>query len=160
LNDTLQVARTIQQQGYKPSMFCTCGSQVTTIAAWPKLESAAEGAFGSIPSWPTQNYPGLADLAAFFKARGQNTVPTYAIVALAILQVIEQAVEGAKTLDQDKLKDYIHTHEFHTAAGNIKYQADGTPVYSQIVLQFMNGKNEVVWPEKERTAAPVIPAVR
>lgn len=160
LNDTLQVARTIQQQGYKPSMFCTCGSQVTTIAAWPKLESAAEGAFGSIPSWPTQNYPGLADLAAFFKARGQNTVPTYAIVALAILQVVEQAVEGAKTLDQDKLKDYIHTHEFHTAAGNIKYQADGTPVYSQIVLQFMNGKNEVVWPEKERTAAPVIPAVR
>lgn len=160
LNDTLQVARTIQQQGYKPSMFCTCGSQVTTIAAWPKLESAAEGAFGSIPSWPTQNYPGLADLAAFFKARGQNTVPTYAIVAYAILQVIEQAVEGAKTLDQEKLKDYIHTHEFHTAAGNIKYQADGTPVYSQIVLQFMNGKNEVVWPEKERTAAPVIPAVR
>jgi branched-chain amino acid transport system substrate-binding protein len=160
LNDTLQVARTIQQQGYKPAMFCTCGSQVTTIAAWPKLESAAEGAFGSIPSWPTQNFEGLADLAAYFKARGQNTVPTYAIVALSILQVVEQAVEGAKTLDQDKLKDYIHKSEFRTAAGNIRFQADGTPVYSQIVLQFLKGKNEVVWPEKERTAAPVIPAVQ
>lgn len=160
LNDTLQVARTIQQQGYKPSMFCTCGSQVTTIAAWPKLGSAAEGAFGSIPSWPTQKYEGLAELAAFFKARGQDTLPTYAIVAHAILQVLEQAVEGAKTLDQDKLKDYIYKHEFRTAAGNIKYQEDGTPVYSQVVLQFLKGKNQVVWPEKERTAAPVIPAVQ
>jgi branched-chain amino acid transport system substrate-binding protein len=160
LNDTLQVARTIQQQGYKPSMFCTCGSQVTTIAAWPKLETAAEGAFGSIPSWPTQNYEGLADLAAFFKARGQTTLPTYAIVAQSILQVLEQAVEGAKTLDQEKLKDYIYKNEFRTAAGNIKYQDDGTPVYSQVVLQFLKGKNEVVWPEKERTAAPVIPAVQ
>ena len=160
LNDTLQVARTIQQQGYKPSMFCTCGSQVTTIAAWPKLETAAEGAFGSIPSWPTQNYEGLADLAAFFRARGQPTLPTYAIVAQSILQVLEQAVEGAKTLDQEKLKDYIYKNEFRTAAGNIKYQDDGTPVYSQVVLQFLKGKNEVVWPEKERTAAPVIPAVQ
>lgn len=159
-NDTLQVARTIQQQGYKPAMFCTCGSQVTTIAAWPKLGSAAEGAFGSIPSWPTQKFEGLADLAAHFSGRGQATVPTYAIVALAILQVLEQAVEGAKTLDQDKLKDYIHKNEFRTAAGNFRFQADGTPVYSQIVIQFLNGKNEVVWPEKERTAAPVIPAAQ
>ncbi|MCC6609482.1 MAG: amino acid ABC transporter substrate-binding protein [Burkholderiales bacterium] len=160
VNDTLQVARTIQQQGYKPAMFCTCGSMVTTVAAWPKLGTAAEGAFGTTPSWPSQKFAGLDDLAAYFKEQGQSTVPTYAIVALSILQVIEQAVEGAKTLDQAKLKEYIHSHEFHTAAGNIKYQADGTPVYSQIILQFQNGKNEVVWPEKYRTAAPVIPAVR
>ncbi len=156
----LHVARTIQQQGYKPAMFCTCGSMVTTVAAWPKLGTAAEGAFGTTPSWPSQKFAGLDDLAAYFKEQGQSTVPTYAIVALSILQVIEQAVEGAKTLDQAKLKEYIHSHEFHTAAGNIKYQADGTPVYSQIILQFQNGKNEVVWPEKYRTAAPVIPAVR
>jgi branched-chain amino acid transport system substrate-binding protein len=160
LNDTLQVARTIQQQNYKPAIFCTCGSQVTTIAAWPKLGSAAEGAFGSIPSWPTQNYEGLADLAAFFKTRGQDTLPTYAIVGYAILQVLEQAVEGAKTLDQAKLRDYIYKNEFRTVAGNIKYQEDGTPVYSQVVLQFRNGKNEVVWPDKDKTAAPVIPATQ
>jgi len=158
LNDTLQVARTVAQQGYKPRIFCTCGSQVTTVAAWPKLGSAAEGAFGSIPSWPTQDYEGLKDLATFFKEeRNQPTLPTYAIVGYAILQVLEQAVEGAQTLDQDKLKDYIHSHEFKTVAGNIRYQADGTPEYSQVVIQFLNGENQVVWPEQFRTAAPVIP---
>lgn len=158
LNDTLQVARTIAQQGYKPRIFCTCGSQVTTVAAWPKLGSAAEGAFGSIPSWPTQDYNGLKELARHFKEeRNQPTLPTYAIVGYAILQVLEQAVEGAQTLDQEKLKDYIHSHEFNTVAGNIRYQADGTPEYSQVVIQFLDGENQVVWPEQFRTAPPVIP---
>lgn len=156
-NDSLQVARTVQQQGYKPLIFCTCGSQVTTLSAWPKLGSAAEGVIGTTISWPSQGYPGLSELAAAFKARGDDTLPTYAIVGYAILQVIEQAVDGAKTLDQDKLKAYVHSHEFKTAAGNFRYQDDGTPVFSQVVLQYIKGKNEVVWPKQAQTAAPVIP---
>lgn len=156
-NDSLQVARTVQQQGYKPLIFCTCGSQVTTLSAWPKLGSAAEGVIGTTISWPSQGYPGLSELAAAFKARGDDTLPTYAIVGYAILQVIEQAVDGAKTLDQAKLKAYVHSHEFKTAAGNFRYQDDGTPVFSQVVLQYIKGKNEVVWPKEAQTAAPVIP---
>ena len=49
------------------------------------------------------------------------------------------------------------THEFHTAAGNIKYQPDGTPVFSQVLLQYVKGKNEVVWPIEMKTASPIIP---
>ena len=79
------------------------------------------------------------------------------IVGYAILQVIEQAVEGAKTLDQEKLKTYIYGNEFKTVAGNFKYQDDGTPVFSQILLQFIQGKNQVIWPVQYKTAAPVIP---
>jgi branched-chain amino acid transport system substrate-binding protein len=156
-NDSLQVARTVQQQGYKPAMFCTCGSQVTTLAAWPKLGSAAEGVFGTTISWPTQGYEGLAELADAFKARGYDTLPTYAIVGYGILQVLEQAVEGAKTLDQEQLKTYIHNHEFKTVAGNLRYQDDGTPVFSEVILQFLKGKNEMVWPKEAQTAAPVVP---
>jgi branched-chain amino acid transport system substrate-binding protein len=156
-NDSLQVARTVQQQGYKPLIFCTCGSQVTTLAAWPKLGSTAEGVIGTTISWPSQGYPGLAELANDFKARGYDTLPTYAIVGQAILQVIEQAVDGAKTLDQEKLKAYIHSHEFKTVAGNFHYQDDGTPVFSQVVLQYIKDKNQVVWPKEAQTAALVTP---
>lgn len=156
-NDTLQVARTVQQQGYKPAMFCTCGSQVTTLSAWPKLGSAAEGAFGTTASWPSQGYAGLSELADAFKARGYETLPLYAIVGYAILQVLEQAVEGAKTLDQDKLRAYIYANEFKTVAGNFRYQDDGTPVFGQVLTQFLQGKNQVIWPTQYQTAAPVIP---
>lgn len=155
-NDTLNIARTMHQQNFKPSVFCTCGSQVTTLSAWPKLGDAAEGTFGTTISWPTQGYPGIASLAEVFKARGYDTLPTYAIVGYAILQVIEQAVAGAKTLDQAKLKEYIYSNEFKTAAGNFRYQDDGTPVYSQILMQFQNGKNQVAWPKADQTAQPVL----
>lgn len=158
LNDSLQVARTIQQQNYKPAIFCTCGSPVSTIAAWAKLGSAAEGGFGGMPSWPTQKYEGLVDLANFFKEeRKFDTPPAYAIVAQAVLQIIEQAVNGAGTIDQQKLREYIYSNEFKTAAGNIRFKANGTPVYSQLLLQFQNGKNEVVFPAKDKTADAILP---
>jgi branched-chain amino acid transport system substrate-binding protein len=158
LNDSLQVARTMLQQDYKPKIFCTCGSPVSTIAAWAKLGAAAERAFSGMPSWPTQKFKGLVALAEFFKKeRKQDTLPAYAIVAQAVLQVIEQAVNGAGTLDQEKLREYIYKHEFKTAAGNIRFQTNGTPVYSQLVLQFQNGKNEVVFPAKYKTADAVFP---
>ncbi len=156
-NDSLQVARSVQQLGYKPKLFCTCGSQVTTLPAWTKMGAAGEGVIGTTISWPTQNFQGLSELQSFFKSRGYDTIPAYGVVAYAILQVLEQAVQGAKTLDDEKLKQYILSHEFHTAAGNIKYQTDGTPVYSQVILQYLKDKNEVVWPTQIKTASPVLP---
>lgn len=157
INDSLQIARSVQQLGYKPKIFCTCGGQVTTLPAWSKMGAAGEGVIGTTISWPTQGYAGLADLAAFFKDRGYNSVPAFGIAGYAILQVLEQAVEQAKTLDQAKLKDYILNHEFKTAAGDLKYQADGTPVYREVILQYQHGKNEVVWPTDMKTASPIIP---
>jgi branched-chain amino acid transport system substrate-binding protein len=156
-NDSLQVARTVQQLGYKPKLFCTCGSQVTTLPAWTKMGTAGEAVIGTTISWPTQNFQGLAELQTFFKGRGYDTIPAYGIVSYAILQVLEQAVDGAKTLDDSKLKAYILSHEFHTAAGSFKYQPDGTPVFSQVLLQYLNNKNEVIWPTQMKTANPVIP---
>jgi branched-chain amino acid transport system substrate-binding protein len=155
-NDALQIARTVAQQGYKPSVFCTCGSQVTTLKGWAALGEAADRGFGTTIAWPTQPFPGIAELAELFRKRGYATLPTYAIAGTAILEVLEQAVEGAKTLDQQKLKDYIQQTTFKTVGGNFKYQANGTPEYGQIVLQYQKGKNEVVWPKEFRTAEPVL----
>jgi branched-chain amino acid transport system substrate-binding protein len=155
--DSLQMVRTVAQQGYKPALFCTCGSQVITLAAWPKLGNAAEGVFGTTVSWPSQGYDGLASLAESYHARGNETVPTYAIVGHAILQVIEQAVTGANSLDQDKLRQYIYSHDFHTAAGDIHFQDDGTPTFAALLLQYVHGSNQVVWPPKDQTAPPLVP---
>jgi branched-chain amino acid transport system substrate-binding protein len=155
-NDALQIARTVAQQGYKPSMFCTCGSQVTTLKGWAALGEAADRGFGTTIAWPTQPFAGIKELGEIFQKRGYATLPTYAIGGTAILEVLEQAVEGAKTLDQQKLKDYIQKTTFKTVGGDFKYQENGTPEYSQIILQYQKGKNEVVWPKQYRTAEPVL----
>ena len=43
--------------------------------------------------------------------------------AYAYMQVLQQAVEGAKSLDQQKLADYLRSHTFKTVAGDIKFGA-------------------------------------
>ncbi|HLH68849.1 MAG TPA: amino acid ABC transporter substrate-binding protein [Candidatus Dormibacteraeota bacterium] len=156
-NDSLEIARTVYQVGYKPKIYCTCGSQMTTLPAWDQLGAAGNGVMGTTISWPNQGYQGLASLSAFFQKRGYHDIPAYGVVAYAILQVLQQAVEGAKTLDQAKLRAYILSHTFHTAAGNIRYQSNGTPRYSEIILQYQNGRNQVVWPAAYATAKPEIP---
>jgi branched-chain amino acid transport system substrate-binding protein len=155
-NDSLQVARTMYQQGFKPKIACMCGSQVTTLPAWSKLGAPAEGIMGTTISWPTQNFTGLDDLASFYKSRGVDQISVYGEVATAILQVLEQAVEGAKTLDQAKLKDYLLSHTFQTVDGPIRYQPNGTPVYSQLIVQWTKGRNQVVWPSDQATAHAVV----
>jgi branched-chain amino acid transport system substrate-binding protein len=155
-NDTLQVARTIQQQAYKPSIFCTCGSQVTTLKGWAALGEANEDGFGTTIAWPTQPFEGIAELGEIFKKRGYATLPTYAVGGLAILQVLEQSVEGTKSLDQEKIHEFIQKNEFKTVAGNFKYQENGTPIFSQILIQYQKGQNQVVWPQQFKTADPII----
>ena len=40
-------------------------------------------------------------------------------------QVLGQAIEGAKSIDDEKLADYMHNNEFKTIMGDIRYGKDG-----------------------------------
>ena len=44
--------------------------------------------------------------------------------AYGYLQVLQQAVEGTKSLDQAKLAEYLRTHTFETVAGPVKFGPD------------------------------------
>ena len=41
-------------------------------------------------------------------------------------------------------------------AATSSIRTNGTPVYSQVILQYQSGKNQVVWPKEFRTAEPII----
>ena len=61
--------------------------------------------------------------------------------AYSYLQVVGEAINGAGTLDQDKLTSYIHAHEFHTIVGDIRFGDDGDWVRDQILfVQFHDVK--------------------
>jgi branched-chain amino acid transport system substrate-binding protein len=55
------------------------------------------------------------------------------------MQVIEQAVKATGTLDDGKLADYIHNHEFNTIVGNIRFDAKGEWAKSRLLMiQYQN----------------------
>ncbi len=58
------------------------------------------------------------------------------------MQILAQAVEGAKSLDSDKLADYLRSHTFKTIAGDIKYGLNGEWAEARTLLvQFQNVKS-------------------
>ena len=90
--------------------------------------------------------------------------------AYADLQVLGQAVEGTKGLDQDKLAEYIRSHTFKTVVGDVAFGEKGEWKEARILtVQFQNisgtsvddfrdGKGEVVvWPDQYKAGEVVLP---
>jgi branched-chain amino acid transport system substrate-binding protein len=90
--------------------------------------------------------------------------------AYAAGQVHAQAVEATKSVDSDKLADYIHSHHFDTVVGPIDYDRDGEWSKPRILLtqfrqvsasesaQFANNwVQRIVWPPQYKTGEIIYP---
>jgi len=157
-NDAALIANTVHQAGYNPQVYCQCGSQVTTLPNWPDMGEAGINVFSTTTAWPTQDYNGLAELTEYMlEELGVPMLPAYVAAGYAAGQVIQQAVEGAQTLDSAELRDYIASNTFDTAVGEISYNEDGTVAFNALLLQYQEDGNHVIWPESEATDEAVTP---
>jgi branched-chain amino acid transport system substrate-binding protein len=65
--------------------------------------------------------------------------------AYSDMQVLQAAVEGVGSLDQQKLADYIRSHTFHTVAGDITFGPNGEWTEARVLeVQFQNVKGNDV----------------
>jgi branched-chain amino acid transport system substrate-binding protein len=79
---------------------------------------------------PALQYPGVMDFLKTYRSRAaaEGVDPLGVFLppfAYARMQVLEAAVKGAGTIDDDKLADYLRTHTFKTVVGDIAYGKDG-----------------------------------
>jgi branched-chain amino acid transport system substrate-binding protein len=90
--------------------------------------------------------------------------------AYANLQVLGQAVDATKSLDQDKLADYLRRSTLRTVVGDIKFGPNGEWEQARVLqVQFHDVKGSdleqwktadtqtIVWPPKYETGKPVYP---
>jgi len=65
--------------------------------------------------------------------------------AYSDMQVLQQAVEGVGSLDQQKLADYMRSHTFKTIAGDITFGPSGEWTEARVLeVQFQNVKGNDV----------------
>src|SRR5271170_7731114 len=151
------------------------GLQFTSVKQQfgPKLNGVVNYDFW-IPA-PTMQFTGILDFLKEYqsKAPAEKVDPLGWYLppfAYANLQVLGEAVEAAKTLDQTKLADYIHSHPFNTIVGDISFGADGEwsksrvlevqwqNIKSKSLDQFKNTKIEAILePSEYRTGTVVEP---
>ncbi len=90
--------------------------------------------------------------------------------AYSYMQVLGEAIEATKSLDNDKLADYIRTHSFKTLVGDVKFGPNGEWAEAQVLAvqfqnvksndldQFRDPKTEVIlWPAADKTGEIIYP---
>jgi branched-chain amino acid transport system substrate-binding protein len=130
--DSVGMVRAATEIGLKTRYFGggMVGLQFTTIKQQlgPKLNGILDYDWW-IPA-PKMQFPGIMEFLEKYQAKapGEGIDPLGWYLppfAYANLQVLGQAIEGAKSLDQAKLADYIRSHPFNTIVGEVSFGKDG-----------------------------------
>ena len=146
--DSVGMVRAVNEVGFKPKMIggAMVGLQSTAIKA--RLGPLLNG-WTNYDYWlpvPKMEFPGVKDLMTRYQARaaaeGVDPLGYYmAPWGYAQLQVVQQAVEGTKGLDDAKLGDYIRANTFRTVVGDVKFGPQGEWAQSRVPqVQFRNVK--------------------
>jgi branched-chain amino acid transport system substrate-binding protein len=162
--DSVGMVRAVNEIGFKPKMIggAMVGLQNTSLKA--QLGPLLNG-WTNYDFWlpvPKMQFPGVDDLMKRYQARaaaeGVDPLGYYmAPQAYAQMQVLQQAVEATKSLDDDKLADYIRSNTFKTVLGDVKFGKGGEWAQSRVLqVQFQNIKNNDVGQFKDTSSQIVI----
>lgn len=144
--DTAGILRAVTEMGLKTRLFGGSLVGLQTASMKTQLGPLMNGiVLGEqwVPA-PTMQFPGVMEFLKIYqsKAQAEGVDPLGVFLppfAYARMQVLEQAVNGAQTLDDDKLADYIRTHTFKTVVGDIAYGKDGEWAESRLIWTQFQG---------------------
>jgi len=176
-NDSVAIVRAVNEIGVGDSVKIfgggMVGLQFTPIMT--NLGSSLNGIVNYNSYVPGIKYPGIEEfLQRYAKKAAEAKVDPLGFYLppfnYAIGQMLEQAINGTKSIDQKKLAEYLHTHELHTIVGPIKYGPDGEWANPRVVqAQFRDvtdknmdqfrqpGKQVVIYPPQYKTGDVVAP---
>ncbi|MFA6221396.1 MAG: amino acid ABC transporter substrate-binding protein [Desulfomonilaceae bacterium] len=155
--DGVMTVRAAKAMEYNPKAIVQGIGSV--LPAWSKeLGSDGDYVFSGTSLHNKLNFPGNEKLNEFVKKEYQiDGYPLYFGFGYAWMETLAQAVEGAKTLEQTKIRDWLKANKVNTIAGPMKFDTKGLPDPINFCTQVINGKAELVWPPEVRTAKPVYP---
>ena len=176
-NDSVAIVRAVNEIGVGETVKIfgggMVGLQFTPIMQ--SLGSMLNGIVNYNSYVPGTKYPGIEEfLSRYAKKAAEEKVDPLGFYLppfnYAIGQMIEQAVNGTKSLDHKKLADYLHKNELKTIVGPIRYGPDGEWANARVVqAQFRGvvdkdidqfrqpGKQVVIYPPQYKTGDIMAP---
>jgi branched-chain amino acid transport system substrate-binding protein len=150
--DSVGLVRAINEIGFKPKMIggAMVGLQATALKT--QLGPALNG-FVNYDFWlpvPKMDFPGIDALIKKYQARapaeGVDALGYYmAPWGYAQLQVMAQAIEATKSIEDKKLADFIRANTFKTVLGDVKFGKGGEWAQSRVLqVQFHDIKGNDV----------------
>ena len=119
--------------------------------------SMSERVFGPSQWEPDERipFPGTKKFVNDFKAFTGKMPSYHAGSAYSACQIIEKAVNHARSLNHQKIRSFISSLDTVNVIGRFKADHKGKQVgHNPITIQWQNGKKEIVYPAKMQTAPP------
>jgi branched-chain amino acid transport system substrate-binding protein len=157
-NEAIEMVRQFRAVNYLPKVFVANGvSQEDFLKATGKDGDYAMGMSLYEPSLKTK---GNAEFVKAFQDKFKYEPGYYAAFGYVAVTVLEAAVKKANSFDQEKLRGVLTELKLDTIMG--KHEVDpatGMQIgIKGLLVQVLNGKREIVWPEDLRTAEAKVPA--
>jgi branched-chain amino acid transport system substrate-binding protein len=175
--DSVGMVRAAQEVGLQPKIFGggMVGLQYTSVmtSLGPTLNGLVNYDFWA-PE-PTMMFPGIKEFFAEYQKRAKEAgvdplgyyLPPYAYAAV---QILGQAIEATRSLDQQKVADHIRANEFNTIVGKVRFGPTGEWAKSRVlqvqyqgikgtdIEQFRGpGRKVVLYPEEFKSGNMIYP---
>jgi branched-chain amino acid transport system substrate-binding protein len=156
---TFLITKQAKEIGLNPKLFyCSIG---TAFSPYRDAFGAnmIEGVMGTGAWNPKVPYAGAKEFwDRMIKFVGEGKTDWYGnAFCYSSVQVLEQAVEKAGTLDRKKIRDVLASETFDTVIGPVKFENQFNIQSPGEVGQWQKGAYEVVASKEKRTAQPIYP---
>jgi branched-chain amino acid transport system substrate-binding protein len=161
-DDGVGLIRSMKKIGYNPkALFQTSApSEAATFSNAIGLPNT-EGIFYAVSWSPTAKgklYPQNQEFLKAYQAKyGKNSIPAEdAADAFAAAQVLATAVKKVGKIDQDAIKDWLHSHKVQTILGPLSWDSTGAPRQAFLLAQWQGGKSQIVAPKVVATTQKIV----
>jgi branched-chain amino acid transport system substrate-binding protein len=154
--DGYRMLELMQAAGWRPMAI---GITIAPIHPdfYRKAGPIAEGIFGPSQWEPDERipFPGTTNFIRDFKAAYQRLPSYHAGSAYAGCQILERAINDLQEINHARIRDYLSSLDTVTVIGRFKVDHQGRQVgHNPILVQWQDGRKEIVYPTKMQTARP------
>jgi branched-chain amino acid transport system substrate-binding protein len=156
--DGVGLVRSLKQLGYSPKMLFQTSAPSNSSQYSNAIGTAnTEGVFYTVSWNQDAKTPQNAEFVADYKAAYKGADPAEdAADAFAAAQVLQAAVTAAGSLDQAKIRDWLHSNEVQTILGPLSWTQAGEPRGKFILAQWQSNRVQVVAPPEVATTKTII----
>ena len=155
--DGMTLVKQMKELGYNPKM--TMFIRAPDPPVWSK-NLGKDGDYVVLgPGWHYGfRAPGVKELNEAHEKKIGRPADPIAGPAYACVQILAAALTKAGSTDRDKVRDAIAATDMPTVVGPMKFRPDGTGTVGAVFVQWLHGKQELVWPREGATAKLGYPA--
>ncbi len=147
-DDGVMLTRAAKAMNYKPKLIMQ--QLASRLPAWMKeLGEDGNNVLGNTYWVPGLPFPGNKEILQGAKEKlGLPAPPDFFGQGYCWMQTLELGVKGAGSLDNKKIRDYLHSGTFDLPYGKgIKFDSRGLPPPFAFTVQTTGGQNKLVWPK-------------